>query len=204
MIKIALFGTSADPPTAGHQAILAWLADRYDEVAVWASDNPFKAHQTPLAHRAAMLQLLIDDIYPPRQNIHLRPELSHSRAISTVEQAKAAWPDAELTFVIGSDLVTQLPRWYRVGEFLQQVHLLVVPRMGYRLATNDLDPLRQLGAIVSMADVMIPAVSSTTYRQAGDPDVVTPPVEEYIHREHLYECQDAPHENLVTPPRRGV
>ncbi|NEP57541.1 MAG: nicotinic acid mononucleotide adenylyltransferase, partial [Symploca sp. SIO2G7] len=27
--KIALFGTSADPPTAAHQAILSWLSHHY-------------------------------------------------------------------------------------------------------------------------------------------------------------------------------
>ena len=61
-MNVALFGTSADPPTAGHQAILKWLSERYDWVAVWASDNPFKFHQTSLEHRGAMLRLLIEDI----------------------------------------------------------------------------------------------------------------------------------------------
>jgi len=36
-----LFGASADPPTAGHQAILSWLSELLrDWVAVWAADNP--------------------------------------------------------------------------------------------------------------------------------------------------------------------
>ena len=55
MTQIALFGTSADPPTSGHQAILLWLSQRFDKVVVWASDNPFKTHQTLLEHRMAML-----------------------------------------------------------------------------------------------------------------------------------------------------
>lgn len=191
MHAIALFGTSADPPTAGHQTILIWLADHFDQVAVWASDNPFKAHQTPLEHRAAMLQLLIDDIDPPRHNLHLLPELSHPRALITVELARRRWPDADLTLVIGSDLLTQLPRWYRIQELLQQVKLLVVPRSSYAITEADLASLRQMGANVTIANLEVPAVSSTTYREAGDPDVVTPPIEAYIHREHLYECQDA-------------
>ena len=32
MVNIALFGTSADPPTSAHQAILNWLAAHYDHV----------------------------------------------------------------------------------------------------------------------------------------------------------------------------
>jgi nicotinate-nucleotide adenylyltransferase len=69
MVNIALFGTSADPPTSAHQAILNWLSYHYDHVAVWASDNPFKTHQTPLEHRSTMLRLLIEDISPPRRTL---------------------------------------------------------------------------------------------------------------------------------------
>ena len=43
MKSVALFGTSADPPTSGHGAILGWLSQHYDQVAVWAADNPFKS-----------------------------------------------------------------------------------------------------------------------------------------------------------------
>lgn len=35
-MRVALFGTSADPPTAGHQVVLSWLSEGYDWVAVWA------------------------------------------------------------------------------------------------------------------------------------------------------------------------
>jgi nicotinate-nucleotide adenylyltransferase len=191
MLSIALFGTSADPPTAGHQAILVWLANHFDQVAVWASDNPFKSHQT----------LLIDDIDPPRHNVQVLTELSSPRALITVDRARQRWTDAELTLAIGADLVTQLPRWYHVEELLRQVKLLVMPRAGYAIAPSDLASLRQIGANVTIADVFVPAVSSTAYREEGDPEIVTPPIEEYIHREHLYECQDAPPGNLLTQAR---
>lgn len=203
MLSIALFGTSADPPTAGHQTILVWLADHYNQVAVWAADNPFKSHQTPLEHRAAMLQLLIDDIYPPRQNIQLHPELSSPRSLITVEHARQQWPESALTLVVGADLVSQLPHWYRIEDLLQQVNLLIVPRSGYAVAEADLHPLRQLGATLTIAPLTVPAVSSTAYREEGDAEIVTPPVEAYIHREHLYQCQDAPTKNLLTHHRHA-
>jgi len=201
MPTIALFGTSADPPTAGHQQILNWLSHHFDEVWVWASDNPFKSHQTRLEHRAAMLRLLIEDIDPPRQNIHLRQELSSPKALVTVEQARQQGAEAEFTLVIGSDLVGQLPRWYRADELFRQVKLLVVPRPGYSLEEANLEGLRDLGARVAIADMTGPAVSSTAYREEGDPDILTPPIEEYIHREQLYEWQDAPRKRLLTHPR---
>jgi len=190
MVNIALFGTSADPPTSAHQTILNWLSDHYDHVAVWASDNPFKSHQTPLEHRSKMLRLLIEEIAQP--NISLYQALSSPRTLETVEQARQHWgSQVDLTLVIGGDLVTQMPRWYQIEKLLNQVQLLVVPRPGYEIEDTGVEKLRQLGANVAIADLKAPAVSSTAYREYGDTQVLTPPVEDYIHKEKLYACQDA-------------
>ncbi len=196
-MKVALFGTSADPPTAGHQAIIRWLSERYDWVAVWAADNPFKSHQTALEHRVAMLRLLIANIDSPRQNIGLGQELSAMRTLETVEKAKVRWGnDAEFTLVIGSDLLTQLPRWYRSKDLLQQVQLLVVSRPGYAIDEFSLESVRMLSGKIAIANFTGPSVSSTAYRENGDPEALTPPVVAYIHREHLYKCQDTTKERL--------
>lgn len=196
MMSIALFGTSGDPPTAGHRKILTWLSQRFTWVAVWAADNPFKLHQTPLEHRAAMLQLLIEEIDSPRHNIGIYQELSSPRTLLTVEHARQRWPEAALTLVIGSDLVSQLPKWYRAADLLRQVKLLVIPRPGYQLEEADLVEIRQFGAEVAIADLTGLDVSSTAYRERGDTEALTPPIEAYIHRERLYACQDASKKRL--------
>lgn len=194
MPNIALFGTSADPPTIGHQMILNWLSHHFDLVAVWAADNPFKSHQTPLVHRMAMLELLIENAHPSRDNIRVYPELSHPRTLYTVERARRIWTNAEFTLVIGADLVNQLLTWHRVDELLKQVQLLVVPRPGYRLEGTALAELRWKGAQVTIADITGPDTSSTAYRENGETDGLTPPIEAYIHREQLYTCQDTSRE----------
>ena len=187
MKKIALFGTSADPPTAGHQAILKWLGDRYDYVAVWAADNPLKTHQTPLEHRTQMLELLIEEIDKPRNNINLHQELSEHRSLISVEKAQQKWGDRiGYILVIGSDLVRQIRRWYAVEQLLAKVEILVVPRPGYAIQETDLQALRNLGTKVTIADFDPPAVSSTAYREARDKDAVTSPVKDYIKQEQLY------------------
>ncbi|WP_414565873.1 MULTISPECIES: nicotinate-nucleotide adenylyltransferase [unclassified Anabaena] len=191
-MRIALFGTSADPPTAGHQKILRWLSECYDWVAVWAADNPFKSHQTPLAHRATMLRLLITDIDTPRQNIALEQDLSSFRTLETVAKAKSRWgEDTEFTLVIGSDLLNQLPRWYRIEDLLQQVQLLIVPRPGHAIEDSSLQAVQNLGGQVAIASLIGIDVSSTAYREHGDTEALTPPIVAYIHQEHLYKCQDA-------------
>ncbi|NJM88474.1 MAG: nicotinate-nucleotide adenylyltransferase [Hydrococcus sp. RU_2_2] len=187
MTKIALFGTSADPPTSAHQAILEWLSEHYDRVAVWASNNPFKAHQTSLEHRMEMLRLLIEEIETPQKNLGVYERLSHLRSLISVEQAKEIWGnEAEYTLVIGSDLVNQIFRWYRIEELLQQVEILVIPRPGYPLEEEDLEALRRLGGKCRVADLDAPAISSTAYREKRDKNAVTTPVKDYIKREQLY------------------
>lgn len=190
-MRIALFGTSADPPHTGHQTVLSWLAQRFDQVVVWASDNPFKSHQTSLKHRTQMLRLLIEEIDEFQDNIRLCNELSHPRAITTVETARQIWPEADFYLVLGSDLVPQLSRWYRVNDLVRQVTLLIVPRSGYATEEHDLMELRQMGAELEFADIHGPDVSSTEYRNTREDAGLTAPVEAYIQREQLYDaCQD--------------
>lgn len=186
MIQIALFGTSADPPTVGHQAILAWLSEQFDKVVVWASDNPFKNQQTPLEHRTAMLSVLIEFINNTQKNIALHPELSSRRTLETLTGAKNYWPNAEYTLVIGSDLVQQIPQWYRVKDLLKQVKLLIIPRPGYSLNDEKLQELRHLGGQIKIASMTGLPVSSTNYRQHGDIHALPPPIQAYIQRENLY------------------
>ena len=187
-MKLALFGTSADPPTTGHLAVLHWLTEHFDHVAVWASDNPFKAHPATLAHRTAMLRLLIAELQLPVAQIQVYPELSYPRTLITVERAQNRWLGAELTLVVGADLAGQLPRWFQAAELLRKVQLLVVPRPGYPVAAEDLDRLSHLGTTVTIADLTPPAVSSTQYREQGSIDSITPGIQAYIDREQLYGC----------------
>ena len=196
-MRIALFGTSADPPHRGHCEILRWLATQFDQVAVWASDNPFKAHQSPLGDRAAMLRLMIRDIPAVEGRIALHEEFSHSRSLISVERARDRWPEAELTLVVGSDLVRQLPRWYKAGELFQQVRILVVPRPGYDLSDHDLMEVRQQGGDITVANIPETFdVSSTYYRQTDDPKALPTAVKAYIDKKNLYPCPESSKEKL--------
>ncbi|MBD2268482.1 nicotinate-nucleotide adenylyltransferase [Anabaena sp. FACHB-1391] len=199
-MKIALFGTSADPPTAGHLVILKWLSEHYDWVAVWAADNPLKSQQTLLSHRAVMLELLIKDINVYRKNIALEQDLSSWRTLETVEKAKLKWGEhIEYTLVIGADLVNQLSRWYHIQDLLQQVQLLIIPRPGYIIDNSSLENVKQMGGKIAIANLIGLDVSSTAFREQGDINTLTPPVVAYIHQQHLYKCQYITKKRFSTP-----
>lgn len=139
-----------------------------------------------------MLRVLICELEAFGNNVSLHEELSSPRSLTTVEGAREIWgPEVQLTLVVGSDLVRQIPRWYRVEDLLRKVQLLVVPRPGYAVDEADLEGLREFGTQVAIADLQVPAVSSTAYRENCDTDVLTPPVEDYIQQKQLYACQDA-------------
>jgi nicotinate-nucleotide adenylyltransferase len=104
-MKIALFGTSADPPTIAHKEIIAWLASQFDAVAVWAADNPFKAHGASLEQRSQMLELLIAEIDPSIiQHAQVYRSLSSQRTLETLMTARKIWNDSEFILTIGADL----------------------------------------------------------------------------------------------------
>lgn len=187
MTSIALFGTSADPPTAAHQAILRWLAQHYDVVAVWASDNPFKSHQTSLDHRAEMLRLIIQELETPEGNIKLYQELSDRRSLISLEKAKQIWGEKpNYSLVIGSDLISQIHKWYRIKELLAMVTILVIPRPGYPVSDQHIEGLQSLGAKCILPNLKTPPLSSTAYRHYHDKNVVTKSVASYIDQEKLY------------------
>ena len=203
-LHIALFGTSADPPTVGHQQILVALGQQFERVLVWASDNPFKQHGASLEQRTQMLAIVVaaanqaiqsQDGNPkldPKINptVKLCPELSDRRTIVTVTKAQTQWPQARFTLVIGSDLVTQLPSWYQAETLIKQVRLLVIPRPHFPIAPAHLEPLQRLGAQVTIAQWQGLPVSSTIFREVGSLEPLTSEVYQFIHLHQLYLCRE--------------
>ena len=162
---VALFGTSADPPTEGHRLLLQGLLDRYPRVATWASDNPLKHHGAPLALRSALLGSLVAAIADPR--LSLEPELSSPWAIETLERAAQRWPGEPLVFVVGSDLVGQIPRWRQAPRLLAACRLAIAPRGGWPLRPQELAALERLGGCYEILDLVVPPTASSAVRGHG-------------------------------------
>jgi nicotinate-nucleotide adenylyltransferase len=169
---IALLGTSADPPTQGHKALLAGLLTLYPRVVTWASDNPLKHHIADLEERCLLLRSLVEAIGDPR--LHLAQELSSPWAVETLRRAQRRWPDCPLHFVVGGDLVPQVRRWRNVEQVLRACTLAVVPRHGWSLAAEDLEELRQRGGRIRLLPLRIPASASSRIRERADPAQLPP------------------------------
>tara|TARA_Y100001968_G_scaffold331894_1_gene388146 strand:+ start:6638 stop:7225 length:588 start_codon:yes stop_codon:yes gene_type:complete len=160
--KIALFGTSADPPTNGHEIIIRELAKKYSLVITYASNNPSKNHQEDLFNRSLLLKTLIEEI--DNSKIIFDEEISSPWAINTIETCKAKYEINALDFVIGSDLLEEMFSWKNINEILNEANLYIIPREGYPLNTKYLDQIKHLKGIFEVASFKIPKISSSMIR----------------------------------------
>ena len=183
-MSVALLGTSADPPTRGHQALLEGLLSSFPRVATWASDNPAKHHGATLDQRAALLAALVQSIGNSR--LELVQDLSSPWAITTLGRAAERWPEQELVFVVGSDLAGQIAGWKDAEAVLRSCRLAIVPRSGWPLDPATLEQLRRLGARVQTLPLRIPPSASSTIRQQPRPDQVPAAVWPVLLKHNLY------------------
>lgn len=192
-MEIAIFGTSADPPTIAHQQILTHLGDKYQLVAVYATDNPLKTHSSSLHHRQKMLDLLVADLKPLYPHIQHTPEISDRYTLNTLELARKKWGDhQDYTIVIGSDLIPQIFSWHQAQQLWPQVKVLIIPRANYPLHPQHLQQLQSQTRGCTIAPFSIAPFSSTYYRQHHLDDCLPPSIRQYIHQHHLYQ-----------PPQQG-
>lgn len=188
--RIALFGTSADPPHRGHQSILTWLADEFDQVVVWAADNPYKPEQSPLGDRAQMLRLMISTL-DKKEKVEVHQGLSDRYSIRSITRAKQIWPNARFSLVVGADLIAQLPKWYKAEEIFSQVEILVFPRPGYAVDGPELLALRQVAQVKIAHPPNQHDIASSRYRQNRCDEIpgdLPPVVQDYISARELYPC----------------
>ena len=177
--KVALFGTSADPPSIGHKKIIEELSKIYNSVISYASDNPTKKHSENLYFRSLLLKTLIKDFNNP--NISFDEELSSPWAISSIRKCKKKYTNIDIDFVIGSDLLDEIIVWKNINELLNEVRLLIVPRINYPIKEKSLRLIKKFNGKFIISLFKIPCISSSNIREginySGLPKCLIPIIE---------------------------
>ena len=186
--SIALFGTSADPPTLGHEALLSELTKIFPKVITWASDNPDKKHQIPLLKRTQLLRILVKKISHPK--LELVQELSSPRTIHTLKKALQLWPEASLSFVIGSDLAVQIPKWLNAKSILNKATIAIAMRDGWPISNQQLEEIKKLGGAIDLLPFHIPESSSSKFRERPQASLVPQELVPFLLEENLYGLAD--------------
>lgn len=196
MTRLGLLGGTFDPPHYGHLVAAQEVALRLhlDRVLFLpARQNPLKRGErsSPAEQRCEMVRLAIADnpIFELSRLDLDRPGPSYTADLLR----SLSGPDRSLFFVVGADILPELPRWREPEEILRLAHLAVVTRPGW--SSPDLEEIAPLlpGIQSRVEFVKIPrlAIASRELRQRvknGDPiRYLTPPeVERYIRDHALY------------------
>ena len=127
--NIALFGTSADPPTIGHEEILEKLSKIYSLTICYVSNNPTKKHKEDILIRSHLLETLIEDLDNPK--ILFNQSVSSQWAVETIKKCKEIYEFNNLDFVIGSDLIKDIFYWKNFDKIILEVSFFIILREGY-------------------------------------------------------------------------
>jgi nicotinate-nucleotide adenylyltransferase len=190
------FGGSFNPIHHGHLICARAAAEKagFNEVIlIPAAVPPHKTTSSELAaasHRLEMCKLassmesdlfFVDDI-----------ELARGERSFTLETVRAlkqrGWK--EVFWLVGADMLLDLPNWHRPQELVKEVNLVVVARPGWKIDWASLPPLSQsLRQSVIEAPLVDIRATDIRRRVAHGQSIayLTPqPVVEYIQQQRLY------------------
>lgn len=186
--RIALFGTSADPPTIGHKKIIEELSKIYTYTVAYASNNPQKNHKEDISIRSLLLKTLIEDLN--NNKIIFNQELSSSWAIESITKCKTIYKLKKLDFVIGSDLIENIFSWKNFDKILKEVSFFIINREGYQINSKALLMLEDHEVDFKISNFNIPNVSSSMVRLNTNYSNLPKSLIQIVRENNLYISKD--------------
>ena len=186
MLKsVALFGTSADPPTIGHKKILEELSKIYDFTISYVSNNPNKKHKEDISIRSHLLKTLIEDLDNPK--ILFNQRLSSKWAVESIKKCKKMYEFNNLDFVIGSDLIKDIFSWKNFDKIIKEVSFFIILREGYPVKSNTIKMLETYKVKFRISDTKIPNISSSKFRLNFNYSNLPTSLIDIVKKNNLYE-----------------
>ena len=183
--SIALFGTSADPPTIGHKKILEELSKIYAFTISYVSNNPQKKHIEDISIRSHLLKTLIDDLDNPK--ILFNQKISSQWAVESIKKSKDIYEFDNLDFVIGSDLIKDIFYWKNFDKIILEVSFFIILREGYPVESNTLKMLETYRVKFKISTIKTPNISSSKFRLNFNCSNLPSSLIDIVKKNNLYE-----------------
>ena len=183
--SLALFGTSADPPTIGHKKILEELSKIYAFTISYVSNNPQKKHIEDISIRSHLLKTLIDDLDNPK--ILFNQKISSQWAVESIKKCKEIYKFNNLDFVIGSDLIKDIFYWKNFDKIILEVSFFIILREGYPVESNTLKMLETYRVKFKISTIKTPNISSSKFRLNFNCSNLPSSLIDIVKRNNLYE-----------------
>lgn len=192
-MKIGVFGGTFNPPHNGHVRLAKAAADelKLDKLLVIPSCIPPHKIAAKLADGQERLEMcrLAFGCDPRFEVSPIELERgSRSYTVETLRELKALYPDSELYFIVGSDMLESFDKWYLWQEILSLSVLCAASREeGY---SPDLSRFGKLAERIKIITLDPLEVSSTQIRNSTgevSPELLDPKVAAYIREHGLYD-----------------
>ena len=183
--RIAIFGTSADPPTIGHEKILEELSKIYSLTICYVSNNPSKKHKEDISIRSQLLKILIEDLDNPK--ISFNQSVTSQWAVDSVKKCKKIYEFTNLDFVIGSDLIQDIFYWKNFDKIAEEVSFFIILREGYPIDANTLKMLKTHNVKFKISSIKIPNISSSKFRINFNYSNLPMSLIDFVKKNNLYE-----------------
>ncbi len=183
--SIALFGTSADPPTIGHEKILEGLSKIYAHTICYVSNNPKKKHKEDIAIRSQLLKTLIEDLDDCK--ILFDQSVTSKWAVESIKKCKKIYEIDNLDFVIGSDLIQDIFCWKNFKKIIKEVSFFIILREGYPVESNTLKMLETYNVKFKISSIKIPNISSSKFRLNFNYSNLPSSLIDFVKKNNLYE-----------------
>lgn len=138
--KIGILGGTFDPPHLGHLIMAEEVKLALQLQEVWFLPTNVPPHKkdamTSANHRYHMLNKAIKDNDSFKVNTTEIEREGKSYTFDTISILKEAYPENDLYFIIGADMVEYLPKWYKIKELIELVSFVAVNRPSYSLETT--------------------------------------------------------------------
>lgn len=139
MRNIAIFGGAFDPPHIGHLSNISAVLNSALVDEVWlvpSGDIRDKPSTAKAAHRVKMLELFLQENFKDDSAVRLdisqiRDNAPGSFTIDLMTYFRRSHAKDNFFFIIGTELVKDLPQWKETERLKVEVQFLVVPRPGY-------------------------------------------------------------------------
>ena len=132
--RVGLLGGSFNPAHDGHRHISLWALKALRLHQVWwlvSPQNPLKpvAGMAPLAERMARARQVAR--HPAIRITDIERRLGTRYTVDTVGALQRHHPQTAFVWLMGADILMQLPRWHRWTDLIEMVPVAVFDRPGY-------------------------------------------------------------------------
>lgn len=198
-MKIAILGSSFDPPHIGHLLIAQQVKEILTVDDVWLMptyQHAFGKKLTVAKHRLAMVNLLRSESINVSELELKRGGASYT--IDTLQELQKKHPDDTFFWILGSDQLDEFKNYKSWKEIIKHYSLIIFPRestlqqLTIRVKKSLQLPIIPSNIIVlDNQDLALTNLSSSMIRQRvkrglSIKHLVTSRIEEYIRKHKLY------------------